>query len=173
MSVQELAARLCLMLILTLHGCGDGDGDERPRYPAEAEVYATVLTDSAVGVPGTIALDPQLISSSGTYAPSGRLAEATIAELRRRGLVAEVCGEKRREHGFIECTTRRARAAVQLSRVLPGRGDTVLVRIGRNTVQPRGDTAFHSRGFASRDVCLLVPHDTGWRVVRCELEMIT
>jgi hypothetical protein len=170
MTARWLAACLWLVLILLVQGCGGG---ERPRHPAEAEVYAAVLTDSAAGVPNTIALDPQFISDSGTYEPSGRLAERTIAELRRRGLFSEVCGEKRGEHEFIECTTRRARAAVQLSRVLPGRGDTVVVRIGRNTVKPQGDTAFHFRGFASREACRLVPHGRGWRVVRCELEMIT
>lgn len=157
------------LLVLAVLGC---DGSPGP-HTSEVEVYAALLTDTAAGVPRTIALDPQLISDSGTYEPSGRLSPRTIDALRRRGLFSEVCGEKRVEHGFIECTTRKAPAAVQLSRILPGRGDTVIVRIGRNTVQPQGDTASFPINFAVQESCRLVRDGADWRVVRCEREMIT
>jgi hypothetical protein len=157
--------------------CAGGCSRRPPLSDAEAvEVYAAVLADSGTAALPPTALNPQLLSDTGTYAGAGRLSPAVVAALVRRGLFAEVCRDGPVRYGIAECASRQARIEVRLSRPVPAGGDTTAVFVGAANVVPEGERPLEGMGsgtFATTRRCLAVRREAAWKLAGCTTTMMT
>ena len=179
--MNRLLRRLaCAGLALKL-GCGGapGQGDGARATPGTAAaagpltdadvaaIYAAVLRHqgSSHG-----ALNPLLMSDSGTFEPHGELPASVRAAL-LAGSVDELCVMRPGTY-WPECSA-RVRAEVRFSWPRPAGGDTVSFFVAHGTLPPApGDTTVYiPMGFSHR--CQVVRSDRGWRVVRCVEWMVT
>ncbi len=168
-----LSPRLLLPLLVgSLFGC-TADGELPPSK--QAKLYSSLLTDTTLQVaPERAALDPQLMSQSGTYEFSGMLDSTVVAELTARSLFREICHLGKREHGIYDCVVQEARVAIRFSRPRPLGKDSVAVYVGRGTVYPASDTSsFPVPYFGMTHKCVATRERGVWRVRECRLTMIT
>jgi hypothetical protein len=141
-------------------------------------LYAALLSDSSLAIDhAAAALDPQLMSDSGTYEFSGVLDSAIVARLKAQHLIHEVCDQGKREYGLSECVTETAHSGIRLSRPILLDHDSVAVYVGRGTVYPtssRDTFPFRVPYFGMTHRCTIVAGARpAWRVQACRIVMIT
>ena len=134
-----------------------------------AALYAAVLRGYLSRGMSRPALDPRLMSDSGTYEPHGWLAPAVRDSLVRMGAVSEIC-DVRADASGDDCATKSAGWAVQFSAPRWIGQDTVRVYLGRRAL-PRPGRLF--LGYASTHRCDVARQARGWKLVRCLQTMVT
>src|SRR5437764_1679463 len=152
----------CFLVVTLVVGC---------RPPARpASVDQPLLYAAAVDAAGLrrgrhgLALEPHLMSDSGTYEASGLLSHTIVRFLRDRGTIVEVCKPVRSPDQVPICGADSAGVALRLSRPVP-LGDTALVVfVGQDDIRARRDTSKLQIPFATTHACRFARDGSAWRL---------
>lgn len=180
-------AALLVLALGSLAACS-GRADARPRADARgrssevlrldparrAAAYETALRTSFDLRPELIlVLDPVKLPAAGGYDDGGAVAPELAAALVAAGTMRATCAPARRDAARApRCAIPAAGYAVRVSDVFRAGGDTLRLFVTAERVQPAADSSF-VKAFAFEGRYLLVPTDSGWRVVRAARKMIS
>lgn len=142
-------------------------------------VDRTLLYAAALDAPGLLrgrrglALEPHLMSDSGTYEASGLLSDAIVRFLRDHRTVVEVCKPVDSEDQVPSCGADSAGVELRVSRPVP-LGDTAFVIfVGQGNIRARNDTTRLQIPFATTHACRVARQGSTWHLRKCDLHMIT
>ena len=150
----------------------------RPSTRATS-VDRTLLYAAALDAPGLLrgrrglALEPHLMSDSGTYEASGLLSDTIVRFLRDHGTVVEVCKPVDSADQVPTCGADSAGVELRLSRPVP-LGDTAfMIFVGQGNIRARKDTTRLQIPFATTHACRVAREGSAWHLQKCDLHMIT
>jgi hypothetical protein len=147
----------------------------RAEAPDAHLIYAAAIavTGEQVSPIRKVALDPHLLTDTGTYHVSGRLSDSVIALLLDLRVVDELCGYGEGERDESDCVTDSARVVVPFSRPLFVHRDTAAVFLTAWNVKPKTDTSDFFLPFDMSERCRIVRSQGIWVRDSCETITIT
>jgi len=120
-----------------------------------------------------LALDPFLMSDSGTFEASGRLPDEVVEYLKNRGTIQEVCSTEAGREEVPKCQSDSAGVELRLSRPIPI-GDTAFaVFVAQGSIKAKRDTFSLFIPFGTAHRCVVARIQHAWLLRGCELHMIT
>jgi hypothetical protein len=180
-------AALLVLALASLAACS-GSADARPRADArgrsselvrlaparQAAAYEAALRTSFDLRPELLlVLDPVKLPAAGGYDDGGAVAPELAAALVAAGTVRASCAPVRGDAARApRCDIPAAGYAVRVSDAFRAGGDTLRLFLTAERVQPTADSSF-VKAFAFEGRYLLVPSESGWRVVRAARKMIS
>jgi hypothetical protein len=161
------------VLLLICAGAASPSACDSRTTSDDIAIYSAALT-----APGMLrqnrglALNPYLMSDSGTFEASGALPSQVVGYLKSQGIVREVCTTNTADK-VPACSSGSAGTELRFSRPIPLGDTAVAIFVAQLSLRAQSDTSSLPMAFATAHRCVVARANTSWALRRCSLYMIT
>ena len=162
----------CVLLLICTGAAASSACDSRTQRD-DIAIYSAALSAPAMLRPTRgLALNPYLMSDSGTFEASGALPSEVAGYLKSQGIVREVCTTKRADE-VPACDSDSAGTELRFSRPIPLGDTAVAIFVAQLNLRAKSDTSSLAMAFATAHRCVVARANSSWVLRHCNLYMIT
>jgi hypothetical protein len=161
-----------VLLLICAGGAAPSACDSRTTSDDIAIYSAAVTAPGMLRQNRGLALNPYLMSDSGTFEASGALPTEVVGYLKSHGIVREVCTTNTADR-VPACSSGSPGTELRFSRPIPLGDTAVAIFVAQLSLKAKSDTSSLQIPFATAHRCVVARANMSWALRRCSLYMIT